>query len=290
VKYVNEICRIEYDDKGQPIRSVGTVQDITALKELKDELRSSQTRYEALFNHLSSGVAVYEAVDEGSDFVFLDFNPVAERIDGIAKGDVLGRRLTQVFPGVREFGLLDVLRRVWRTGQTEQYPDAFYEDGRVKGWRENEVYRLPSGEVVAVYRDITRRKGIERSLHISQAEKALILDAVSDVVLHLGTDKKIKWASKTAADTFGRSRDEVVGLQCHAVCSQDGVVCQSCPVTRSLKSEQIEQGQLTDLQGRLWNVVAKPLFDDGGNMLGVVEIRNGTIQERAAASGGSPEG
>lgn len=290
VKYVNEICRIEYDDKGQPIRSVGTVQDITALKELKDELRSSQTRYEALFNHLSSGVAVYEAVDEGNDFVFLDFNPVAERIDGIAKGDVLGRRLTQVFPGVREFGLLDVLRRVWRTGQTEQYPDAFYEDGRVKGWRENEVYRLPSGEVVAVYRDITRRKGIERSLHISQAEKALILDAVSDVVLHLGTDKKIKWASKTAADTFGRSRDEVVGLQCHAVCSQDGVVCQSCPVTRSLKSKQIEQGQLTDLQGRLWNVVAKPLFDDGGNMLGVVEIRNGTIQERAAASEGSPEG
>ena len=28
--------------------------------------------------------------------------------------------MTQVFPGIEEFGLLDVLRRGWRTGQAEE--------------------------------------------------------------------------------------------------------------------------------------------------------------------------
>jgi two-component system CheB/CheR fusion protein len=274
IKYLNEICRTEYDSNGSPLRSVGTVQDVTELRELKHELRTSQTRYKALFDHLNSGVAVYESIDGGKDFAFLDFNPAGERIEAIARGDIIGRRVTEVFPGVREFGLLDVLRRVWRTGRSEQYPDAFYRDGRVKGWRRNEVYRLPSGEVVAVYSDVSSEKAIERSLYISEGEKDLVLDAVSDVILHLGTNRKIKWASKTAAEVLGRSRDDLIGLQCHTVCGHEGAACQNCPFTRSLNSHQIERGELTDLRGRSWNVIAQPLFDNDGQVLGVVEIRN----------------
>lgn len=38
LKYVNEKCRTEYDDNGNPLRSIGTVQDITAAKEAELEL------------------------------------------------------------------------------------------------------------------------------------------------------------------------------------------------------------------------------------------------------------
>jgi hypothetical protein len=34
----------------------------------------------------------------------------AERMERIRKEDLLGRRVTEVFPGVKEFGLLDVFR------------------------------------------------------------------------------------------------------------------------------------------------------------------------------------
>lgn len=40
VKFVNEICRTEYDKEGNPIRSIGTVQDITELKRVEEELAS----------------------------------------------------------------------------------------------------------------------------------------------------------------------------------------------------------------------------------------------------------
>ena len=274
VKYVNEICRTEYDSNGYPIRSVGTVQDITELKELKDELRATEIRYRALFDHLSSGVAVYQAIDNGDDFIFLDFNPAGERIDAIQKKDLIGKRITEVFPGVRDFGLFKVLQRVWKTGHTEQFPDSFYHDERIKGWRKNEVYRLPSEEIVAVYNDVTNQKAIENTLYISQSEKELILEAVSEVILHLGINKKIKWASKTAADVLGKHLNELIGRQCHEVCEHDSAACKSCPFTRSLHSHQIEKGKLTDLKGKIWNVVTKPLFDAKGKMIGVVEIRN----------------
>lgn len=47
VKYVKEKCRTEYDDKGQPLRSIGTVQDITAAKETEMELERAKDAAEA---------------------------------------------------------------------------------------------------------------------------------------------------------------------------------------------------------------------------------------------------
>lgn len=96
-----------------------------------------ETRYREIFERMRSGVAVCEAVAGGSDFVIRDFNGAAERIEGVERARVLGRRLTEVFPGVAEFGLLAVLRRVWKSGEPEHLPPAVYGDDRIAGWREN---------------------------------------------------------------------------------------------------------------------------------------------------------
>ena len=70
---------------------------------------------------MSSGVAVYEAVDGGADFLFRDFNPAAEKIERVRREDVLGRRVTEVFPGVKALGIFAVFQRVWRTGTMETF-------------------------------------------------------------------------------------------------------------------------------------------------------------------------
>ena len=105
---------------------------------------------------MRSAVAVYEAVDDGADFVFRDFNQAAATMEQIDVENILGRRVTEVFPGVAEFGLLEVFERVWRTGNPESHPVSFYRDDRIVGWRENTVYRLPNGEIVAIYDDLAR--------------------------------------------------------------------------------------------------------------------------------------
>ena len=110
---------------------------------LADQLKEYQAKYQALFDNVSSGVAIYEARNDGEEFVFVDFNPAAEAIEQIKKEKLIGKSVVDVFPGVKEFGLFDVFQRVYRTGTPEHHPVSVYKDERIAGWRENCVYRLP---------------------------------------------------------------------------------------------------------------------------------------------------
>ena len=127
----------------------------------EEELKEYQAKFKVLFENICSGVAIYEARNDGEDFVFVDFNPAAEQIDHIKKEEIIGKSVTEVFPGVRQYGLFDVFLRVYKTGTPEHLPVSVYKDERVAGWRENYVYRLPSGQIVAVYDDVSTRKRTE---------------------------------------------------------------------------------------------------------------------------------
>ncbi len=136
-----------------------------------------QSRYQVLLDNMTNAVAVYEAIGDGDDFVFVGFNRSAERAERLTRRYVLGRGVRELFPGIEQCGLLEVFRRVWRTGRPERFPAFFYQDDRIAGWRENYVYRLPSGEVVAIYEDVTERKQAEAEL----LRRTALLNAVNKV-------------------------------------------------------------------------------------------------------------
>ncbi len=126
------------------------------------QLRESESRFRELFDTMSSGVAVYRAAENGDDFIITDLNAAGRRITGVNAGtDLIGKSVCEVFPGVREMGLFEVFQKVWRTGRVEFHPSSLYRNGRLEFWAENHVYKLPSGEIVAVFDDITDRKKAE---------------------------------------------------------------------------------------------------------------------------------
>ncbi len=100
-------------------------------------LQPSEARYRLMFENMGNAVAVYQAVDDGEDFVFRAFNRSAEGMEHVARGEVIGRSVLEAFPGVKQFGLFDVLQRVWRSGTPEQHPVSLYRDNRIAAWREN---------------------------------------------------------------------------------------------------------------------------------------------------------
>ena len=181
----------------------------TERKRVEEALRESEDRYRGLFEHSFSCVAIYEAVDDGGDFVIKNFNTAGERAENIARDLVIGKRVTEVFPGVTDFGLLDVLQRVWRTGEPAHHPVTFYRDRRIQGWRENYVYRLPSGEIAVVYEDITDRKRVEEALRESEENYRNLFENAKEAIF-VAQAGKIVFLNPRTTLMFGYSGDELV--------------------------------------------------------------------------------
>jgi len=200
-----------HDETGKVVGLLGFAHDISERRQAEATLRENEERFHQIFDNMSSGVAVYAAIDDGTDFVFHDFNHAAERIEGIARQELLGRRVTEAFPSVAEFGLLAVLQRVWRTGVAEYYPLKRYQDDRIAGWRENYVCRLSSGEVVAIYDDITERKRAEQDLAKSENRFHDIVEASADWIWEVDAKGRYTYASDSVRDLLGYTPDEILG-------------------------------------------------------------------------------
>jgi len=142
--------------------------DISRSKQAEKTLRESEVRYRELFDNISSGVAIYEVRDNGNDFIFKDFNKAGERLDGDHRENLVGKSIYEVRSGIEEFGLLDVFRRVWKTGVSEHFPAKQYQDEQLQKWYENFVYRLPTGELVTVFDNITERRRSEEALWVNE--------------------------------------------------------------------------------------------------------------------------
>lgn len=168
--------------------------DISERYETEQALQANETRFRELFNNMSSGVAVYEAKNiEATDFVFVDFNRAAERINKIRKDQVIGRSLLEVFPGAKDFGFLALLQRVWQTGEPQHHPVTLYKDNRLTSWLENYLYKLPSGEVVAIFKDVTASKQAEDKLAFESAMNGAVA-RISRMIISSDSLKEISAA------------------------------------------------------------------------------------------------
>jgi len=138
--------------------------DISEIKNIEQFLTESEIQFRELFNFMSSGCAIYKSINNGENFAFVDINSSVEKIEGVKREEIVGKPVTKIFPGVIEFGLFDVFKEVYKTGVPQHFPISFYEDEKISGWRENFIYKLPSGKIVAIYDDVTKQKQAEEKL------------------------------------------------------------------------------------------------------------------------------
>ena len=197
----------------EPAFHVTVVEDITERKEMEQRLSESEARFRELFSNMTAGVAVYEVRGDGEDFVFTDMNTAGERLSDVRRDDTVGRSILEAFPAVREMGLFEVLQRVWHTGVPEQHPMALYDDERLSRWYENSVYKLPSGEIVAMYEDTTERKRAELELERTKALlQAAIESCPAGIVIADAPDVTIRIANTAALQIRGPSSQELTNI------------------------------------------------------------------------------
>jgi len=193
-----EIPEDSGDELGQLARTfncmTGRIRELVSTLESKVEQRTaelsvSEGRFRQLFENSGSGMMILEACEQGRDFIIRDCNEAAMAIERRARGEMIDRRVTEVLPAIQEFGLLALMRNVWETGRPAWKPPGFYSDERLRGWRENAVYRLSTGEVVWVCDDRTAQKQAEEErqameVKLQRARKMEALGLMAGGVAH----------------------------------------------------------------------------------------------------------
>ncbi|MDD2463375.1 MAG: response regulator [Desulfobulbus sp.] len=144
--------------------------DLSELKQAEEQRALQTSIYRSLFEHISSGVGLLEAIEEGRDFIIKDANPAVERIEGYKLDEIKGQSLIACFPGVEPSGLLALAQEVWRSGQPAILHPFYYARQNRHRWREGHLYKIPSGEVVIVYDDITELKQGEQQREVIEAQ------------------------------------------------------------------------------------------------------------------------
>jgi PAS domain S-box-containing protein len=89
---IHSIAELQYDQNGNPIRIIGTIQDVTEQRRSSEELRSTGEHLRKLIQYANAPIIVWN-----SGLMITRFNRAFERLSGYAADEVIGRPMQDIF-------------------------------------------------------------------------------------------------------------------------------------------------------------------------------------------------
>ncbi len=149
--------------------------------ELKSRLNAQQPSVSVphlnlnIFENSPSAIIVYAVKNEGKhgeDYIIIEANKTCLETEGWDKS-VIGRPLIELRPNIDEFGIVEAFYEAYQTGEVVLFPAKRYIENGQETWFENRIFRLPTGEIVSIYSNVTKAK--QREIHIEYMSRHDVL-------------------------------------------------------------------------------------------------------------------
>lgn len=144
------------------------------------ELKENRDLLRATIDSSMDMIQVFQVVrneeNEIIDFVWVLNNQTSEKI----YGDVIGKSLLTLNPGVVKEGIFDTFKKVVETGEPDQ-SERHYVHEQFNGWFYQSTVKQGDG-VATTTRDITEAKKAEQNIRDSQAFLQTVIDSSLDVI------------------------------------------------------------------------------------------------------------
>jgi diguanylate cyclase len=127
-------------------------------------MTADQNKYRLLIDNLPEGFAYHRILtDEAGvpvDYIFLDVNQAFEKLTGLSRDQVVGKKVTGVIPGIKEsdFNWIETYGRVALTGSKARF-EQFSEP--LSMWYDITAYSDEPGYFITIFHDITEAKKTE---------------------------------------------------------------------------------------------------------------------------------
>lgn len=209
IRIVQQFGRTEYDGQGTPIRSYGTVQDITELKQIEGRLRESQALLQQVTESIEEAFWLFDHAEQRVVFV----SPGYERLWG-RTGDALYSDPTEYLAGIHPEdrpAALQAMERQARGEPTVLEYRVVTPDGILRWILDRSFPVLDANgkpfRTAGVARDITQRRQAEEDLRIFRT----IADDANYGVVIASLNGHIHYVNETWAREHGWNRADILG-------------------------------------------------------------------------------
>lgn len=194
-------------------RTFGVIEDnYLALKEEQKqkqraevELRQSEQRFRSTLDSMREGCQII-----AHDWTYLYLNDAAVTQSRYPREALLGRRMTEVWPGFDQTPVHDQLNRCLRNRIPFHGENEFtFPDGST-GWFDVRIQPVPEGAFV-VSTDITERKRTEKALQRTHELLTAVADGLPDAVFVKDQDGRYLLFNEGAARLVGKPVGEIIG-------------------------------------------------------------------------------
>ena len=259
------------DADGKSIGRIGLARDISVRKGAEKALAESEERYRSVFENTGTATVIIE-----DDMTISMANAEYEKLTGFSKEEVENKKKWTEFVAEEDFEKMKenhIKRRRHHENVTTEYEfrvtdrqgnvkDVFLQVGIIPGTTKS----------VASMVDITPLKRTREALYKSETEKKAILDGITTTIRFVDENLEILWVNKASSASVNRSPEEMIGHKCYEFWGDHEKTCANCPAIKTIREKRTNQIIRHGPDGKIWDLKTEPVFDDKGNLVGVVEI------------------
>lgn len=116
----------------------------------------------------------------------------------------------------------------------------------------------------------------------SEHEQAVILDAMTELVIYLDVHLRVIWANKAMRDAFNLSPNQLRRKKCFKALHNRNEACRICPAEKTLQTGEPHEVMDFSSYKKDWILRSYPVHDENGILKGIVEIVTDITERRKA--------
>jgi len=194
------------DSTGEPTGFRGLARDVTERIEAQDTLKESEEKYRTLLQSMHDLVFVHDANDH-----YVQYYTSSKGLLFVSPEEFMGRHVRDVLPLDVAEQYLESMRRVGTSCESETI-DYALEIGGQEYWFSNTLSVHEDGEsIVAVVRDITKRKEMEEALRQSEERLRQVIDLSPLQTFVKDSEGRFVLLSEAVAESYGATVEALLG-------------------------------------------------------------------------------
>jgi len=259
----------------------GVIEDITERKNAEIRLRESEEKYRELIDTMDQGLALHEMIFDSDgkpvDYKFLEVNSAFERLTGLHKKDLIGKRVLEVLPNTEKYWI-ENYGEVAIYGNTKEFINFSQELGK---YFKVIAFSPRKSQFAVLIEDVTEKVLTENALRESELKLRTLINTIPGIITF--KDEAGRWIE---TNNFNLKLFNLEGVDYHG--KTDAELAQFTPFYKealeySIYSDEIawQKGSASrgdeiiptpDGKTRIFDVMKIPIFGDDGARKGLVVV------------------